>query len=648
MAGLEGTTLGPYQVVSMLGKGGMGQVYRARDPRLGREVAIKVLSAALSEEHGYLERFRREARAIAQLNHPNIVSVYDFGEQGNTTYLVMPLIQGGTLRDLLAQRGMLPLNEAVALTEQIGGALQYAHERGLIHRDVKPANILVGPDGRALLSDFGIVRVVQGGDTNATLTHTGAFVGSPEYAAPEMVLGQAIDRRVDIYALGMMLYQLLTGRTAFSATTPVQLLMMQAQAQPPSPRSINPAIPPAVEAVILKALAKSPDQRYSSVAEMVAALRAAAGVQAAVAATGLGTGLDVSNMATMLTSPPPAPTGVPAATPIAPPLTPQPGGWAATPQPGGWAATPQPGGWAAAPAEPPTLPPTFTTGLNRPYDQTLPNERRQLPAGVTPTPSARQSTKKRTNLAILVALAAVLILGGGGALAYGVSQGVFGSKAASTPITRSSPTVPTATATTMPSPTATAVPSYVFKGFNFRIQGSDLQNGETADPIYTMMNGGDYQQHEGSQGSLYRFGDAVNYGSVYSAASIIRDSNGKFIFVVLIDRFDTYQNAHRYFLRDTTLASQNMTTIPLGEEAFTAFLLVPKSANQSFELIVRDLSIMITIAAVPSANPQDQSAYFTALAKAMLARGERCHYAQPDPTNPNNLQLMPGSPSDCS
>jgi serine/threonine-protein kinase len=266
LAGLEGTTLGPYQVISLLGKGGMGQVYRARDPRLGREVAIKVLSAALSQEHGYLERFRREARSIAQLNHPNIVSVYDFGEQGNTTYLVMPLIQGGTLRELLGQRGMLPLNEAVALVEQIGGALQYAHERGLIHRDVKPANILVGPDGRALLSDFGIVRVVQGEDSGATLTHTGAFVGSPEYAAPEMVLGQTIDRRVDIYALGMMLYQLLTGRTAFSANTPVQLLMMQAQVQPPNPRSINPAIPPAVEAVVLRALAKSPDQRYGSVA----------------------------------------------------------------------------------------------------------------------------------------------------------------------------------------------------------------------------------------------------------------------------------------------------------------------------------------------------------------------------------------------
>ncbi|HEY7125396.1 MAG TPA: protein kinase [Ktedonobacterales bacterium] len=639
MAGLEGTTLGPYQVISLLGKGGMGQVYRARDPRLGREVAIKVLSAALSQEHGYLERFRREARSIAQLNHPNIVSVYDFGEQGNTTYLVMPLIQGGTLRELLGQRGMLPLNEAVALVEQIGGALQYAHERGLIHRDVKPANILVGPDGRALLSDFGIVRVVQGEDSGATLTHTGAFVGSPEYAAPEMVLGQTIDRRVDIYALGMMLYQLLTGRTAFSANTPVQLLMMQAQVQPPNPRSINPAIPPAVEAVVLRALAKSPDQRYGSVAEMVAALRAAAGMQPVGVVTGLGTALDVSNLATMLTAPPQATVGAPAVTPLVPPLT---------PQPGGWAATPQPGGWNAALPEPPTYPPTFTTGLNRPYDQTLPNEQRRIPAGAAPTPPVRPGNKSRTNLAILVALAVVLILGGGGALAFGVSQGWFGSKAASTPIAQGSPAVPTATATSVPSPTATAVPGYIFQGFNFRIQGGDLQRGETADPIYTMKGGADYQQHEGSQGSFYRFGDAVNYGSVYSAASVIRDGNGKFIFVVLIDRFDTYQNAHRYFQRDTTLASQNMTSVPLGEEAFTAFLLVPKGTDQSFELIVRDLSIVITIAAVPSANQQDQSDYFISLAKAMLARGERCHYAQPDPTNPSNVQLMPGSPSYCS
>jgi hypothetical protein len=643
LAGLEGTTLGPYQVVSMLGKGGMGQVYRARDPRLGREVAIKVLSAALAETPGYLERFRREARAIAQLNHPNIVSIYDYGEQGSTTYLVMPLIQGGTLREYLDRRGMLPLNETVTLMEQVGGALQYAHERGLIHRDVKPANILVGPDGRALLSDFGIVRVVQGEDTGATLTHTGAFVGSPEYAAPEMVLGQPIDRRVDIYALGMMLYQLLTGRTAFSATTPVQLLMLQAQAQPPSPRSFNPAIPPAVETVILKALAKSPDQRFSSVAELVAALRAAAGAQAVGATTGLATGVDVGNLATLLTAPPPAPAGGP---PIAPPLTPQPGGWA-TPQPGGWASTPQPGGWTAAPAEPPTIPPTFSTGLNRPFDQTLPNEQRRTPAGVaTPAAPAIPGRKNRASVIVLVALAAALILGGGGALAFGISQGWFGSKTGSTPITQGSPAAPTAAATTAPTPTATPLPTYFYMGRFFTVQNGDLQNGETADKVIT-LNSTTYPQREGPKGDLYRFGDALAFGSQYDAATVIRDSNGNFIFVILVDRLDTYQDAHRYFTRDLTLLQQ-ATPVAFEEEAATGFAPVPGGTKLSFELFARDRNIVITIAAIPSDNAQDESTYFLSLAMAMQQNGHRCHYVITDPNNPGgSLKRTSDSPSDC-
>jgi serine/threonine protein kinase len=659
LAGLEGTTLGPYQVISLLGKGGMGQVYRAHDPRLGREVAIKVLSAALAQEHGYLERFRREARAIAQLNHPNIVSVYDFGEQGSTTYLVMPLIQGGTLRDYLAQRGMLPLNEAVALIEQVGSALQYAHERGLIHRDVKPANILVGPDGRALLSDFGIVRVVQGEDTGATLTHTGAFVGSPEYAAPEMVLAQGIDRRVDIYALGMMLFQLLTGRTAFTATTPVQLLMMQAQAQPPSPRSFNPAIPPAVEAVILKALAKSPDQRYSSAAELVAALRAAVGFQPAGATTGPTAGGDLSNMVTMMsTTPPPAPIGaVPFAPvgaapvppigatpvppigatpvpPIGPPLTP------------GTGYTMQPSAWASTPSEPPTIPPTFSTGLNRPYEQTLPNEQPRIPGGAAPTPPAGQGNKSRLSVVVLVALAAALILGGGGALAFGVSQGWFGSKVASTP----SPVVqasPSATATIAPTPTATPLPTYFYMGHNFQVLTGDLENGDTADNMVNFNSSG-YVTHEGPNGDLYRFGDALRYGSQYSGATVVHNRNGTFIFVVLVDRFDTYQHAHQYYLRDLTLLEKE-NPVTLEEEASGGFVMVPGGNKESYQLFVHDRNIVLTLAAVPASNAQDYSAYFLAVAMAAQARGHRCHYVITDPNNPGgSLKPAPDTPSNCS
>ncbi|HEY7358341.1 MAG TPA: protein kinase, partial [Ktedonobacterales bacterium] len=389
MAGLEGTNVGPYEIRALLGAGGMGQVYRAHDPRLERDVAIKVLSASLAQEPGYLERFRREARAVAKLNHPNIVQVYDFGEQGDLTYLVMPLISGGTLREYLAHRQVLPLAEALSITEQMANALQYAHEQGLVHRDVKPANILMTSEGRALLSDFGIVRLVQKDDNAATLTHLGAFVGSPEYAAPEMIVGKPVDRRVDVYALGVILFQMLTGRMPFAGATPVVLMMMQAQQPPPPPRSINPDIPPAVEAVILKALAKESGERFQTAAELLAALRAAiAGPSAGAGYTQASLPGGISDLPTILSpSAPPVPGSGPAV--YAPPgpghvppsvwigPTSGPAGWPAPGRaPAGWAppasgpsgwANPGsgPSGWAASgsgPAAPP-LAPTFGTGL---------------------------------------------------------------------------------------------------------------------------------------------------------------------------------------------------------------------------------------------------------------------------------------------
>jgi serine/threonine-protein kinase len=601
----------------------MGQVYRARDPRLGREVAIKVLSGGLAEQPNYLERFDREARAIAQLNHPNIVSIFDYGKQGKTTYLVMPLIAGGTLRDMLAQRRMLPLGDAVALVEQVGAALHYAHERGLVHRDVKPANILVGPDGRALLSELGMGRVVLGEETGTTLTSTGAFVGSPDYAAPEMVLSQPIDRRADVYALGMLLFQMLTGRTAFAAETPVQLLIMQAQQPPPSPRSLNPGIPPAVEAVILRALAKSPDQRYSTAEELVAALRAEVGAQAVGGQTPLPPGANVYELPTLRreVSAPPAQAGArgePTTLPVS-----------------GWAVPPQ----GALPAQP-----TFATGGGT-FEQTLPVEpRRMAPGGVAVGAGARPAQRRRMTALALAALALVLIVGGGGVLAAGLMQGWFGGKTGNAPLGQGSPgTHPTNTTGTQPSPTA--LPTFFYMGHDFVVLTSDLQPGHTADTMVN-FNSTTYPQHEGPKGDVYRFGDALTFGSLYDGATIIRDSAGAFIFVVLVDRFDTYQHAHQYYLRDLTLLAQ-ATTLNLEEEASGGFVAV-SGGKQSYEVFVRDRNIVLTIAAVPSTNAQDYSAYFVAMAQAAQQRAHRCHYMVTDPNNPGgSLKLVAGSPSDC-
>jgi len=485
VAGLEGTTLGPYEIVALLGAGGMGQVYRARDPRLERDVAIKVLTEALSKEPGYLERFQREARAVAKLNHPNIVPVYDFGEQGNFTYLVMPLIPGGTLRDYLAQRRRLPLAEAISITDQVASALQYAHERGLVHRDVKPANILLSPEGRALLSDFGIVRLVEKGDASgATLTHLGTFVGSPEYAAPEMVTGAAVDLRVDLYALGVVLFQLLTGQLPFSGATPMALLMMQTQQPPPAPRSLNPEIPPAVEAVVLKLLAKRPEDRYQTAAEVVAALRAAITTPTLETRLGQLPPTAIGDLPTVATNglqmpgsgpagyapggpgsgPPPvwvgpgsAPSGytVPGSGPAGyampgsgPAGWPTPGsgpaGYAAPGSgPASWANQGSgPAGWASpgsGPAASPPLPQTYMTGLS-----VLPN---QAPAPLPPAPAR----PRRLSVVLLVVLAFVLVVGGGATLALAASAGLF-NKGNTPPQTR---TTPGLTATVQPTKTPT-------------------------------------------------------------------------------------------------------------------------------------------------------------------------------------------------
>jgi serine/threonine protein kinase len=270
---LVGRQLGPYHLLEGVGRGGMAEVYLAEDQRLDRKVAVKILPAALAEQENFRARFEREARAAARLQHPHILPVYDYGQQDNFTYLVMPYIADGSLAQAIANaRGPLPLNKIVQWTDEMGSALQFAHNQGIIHRDVKPGNMLMGPGEHLLLSDFGIAKVM---DSNTALTHTGASVGSPEYMSPEQATGEA-DYRSDIYSLGIVIYKMLTGQVPFSASTPVQVMFRHVQEPPPSPRTFNPAISPQIEAVVLQALAKRPEQRFQSASALASALKSAA------------------------------------------------------------------------------------------------------------------------------------------------------------------------------------------------------------------------------------------------------------------------------------------------------------------------------------------------------------------------------------
>ncbi|MFN8535618.1 MAG: protein kinase [Dehalococcoidia bacterium] len=273
MAELQpGAQLGQYSIIEQVGQGGMATIFRARQEALGRDVAVKVLPAYLAADPEYLARFRREANAIAQLQHPNILPVFDFGERDGLTYIVMLLAPSGqTLRERLG--APVPLATAVQIMNQVGGALHYAHEQGIVHRDVKPSNVLMGERDWALLSDFGIARMVQGA---THLTRTGVGIGTPEYMSPEQGQGLVVDGRADQYSLAVILYQMLTGQLPFSAETPVGTVIQHITKPVPAPRSVNPNIPPEVEAVLLRALAKDPAERYPTTAEFVEAVNLAA------------------------------------------------------------------------------------------------------------------------------------------------------------------------------------------------------------------------------------------------------------------------------------------------------------------------------------------------------------------------------------
>ena len=277
---LVGTVLGTCTLQQLIGQGGMGAVYLAQQSRPRRQVAVKVLlpTAPLKPHHlaAFLERFRRETDAAASLEHPNIMPVYEYSEQDGLAYLVMPYISGGTLRDVMEREGQLMLPKVVNYLEQLAAALDFAHARGVVHRDIKPANILLTPEGRLLLTDFGLVKIVsEEGLAQARLTGAGAPVGTPDYMSPEQVMGDEVDGRADLYSLGIILFQMLTGTTPFQGETPMQIAAQQLHAKPPMPRRFRPDLPEAAEQVILKALAKRPVDRYVNGLELATAFRLA-------------------------------------------------------------------------------------------------------------------------------------------------------------------------------------------------------------------------------------------------------------------------------------------------------------------------------------------------------------------------------------
>jgi serine/threonine protein kinase len=272
---------GRYQVGELLGYGGMAEVHRGRDLRLGRDVAIKMLRTDLARDATFQERFRREAQNSAALNHPAIVAVYDTGEEVSSTgeklpFIVMEFVNGRTLKEVLAQEQRIQPRRALEIIADICAALEFSHRHGIIHRDIKPGNVMITQNGQVKVMDFGIARALASGAT--TMTQTSAVIGTAQYLSPEQARGEAVDARSDVYAAGCVLFELLVGHPPFVGDSPVSVAYQHVREDPRAPSEINPEVPPDVDAIVLKALAKNPLNRYQSAQEMRAdALRAVSG-----------------------------------------------------------------------------------------------------------------------------------------------------------------------------------------------------------------------------------------------------------------------------------------------------------------------------------------------------------------------------------
>jgi serine/threonine protein kinase len=258
-----------YTILERVGGGGMADVYRAHDKLLDRSVAVKVLRAQFTDDEEFVTRFRREAQAAARLSHPNIVNIYDVGRDEDSYYIVMEYISGETLKDRIVREGPLPVETAVRVALEIGEALEHAHQNNIVHCDIKPHNILMTRSGRVKVTDFGIARAV----TSATMTQTGTIIGSVHYFSPEQAKGAPVSAKSDIYSLGAVMYEMLTGMVPFSGETPISIAIKHLQDEPQPLRDLNPSVPPILEALVLKAMAKNPEQRFTDVGAMIADLR---------------------------------------------------------------------------------------------------------------------------------------------------------------------------------------------------------------------------------------------------------------------------------------------------------------------------------------------------------------------------------------
>ena len=499
MPGLEGTHLGAYELLARIGGGGMAEVYRARQSTaFGREVAVKVIRTGFSEDSDFRSRFLREAQAISRLSHPNILPLIEFGEDQGMLYLVMPLAREGTLRDLIKQRnGPLPPEEAIPLFIQLCNAVQYAHEQGIVHRDLKPQNVLLQQRTHVLLADFGIARD-SSVDTNLTATGTG--IGTVEYMAPEQAIGQA-DARSDIYSLGIVLYQLLTGNVPYSGSTPFQILLKHTNEQLPDPRAFNPSLPAEMVEVLRIALAKQGQNRFQSAQALARA------VQRVQPNSGQGAGAafppiavlppDASMLSNRETARPqaapdgeeprsgpapsrltigPQPTRPTGSTTPPPPVVPFPAYDDAAPQtssatgvtfqpPGGDGPPPSaPGRWASAPEPANEWNDLPTMGYTNPGQQRLPggaprpNQGGFRPYGSAGQPIPQPPAKKNRRMliaALIAALLLIVIVAGGAFAIFGLGSH-SPSSTASSPTNTALPTQARATATDTATATATA------------------------------------------------------------------------------------------------------------------------------------------------------------------------------------------------